>query len=277
MLYTAICSQILPHHPSATFPPLAPSSCTHQVQNTDAGLQSQTWSSTILPHSPYYTSHCTSFTPSLQYCSPGPSISEVTEHPQTTIPQYISFIIYGYIYINMNFMPCLFCTDQESKFAVQRCEEEADENVHQFNKYDNSLRQAKILETGQRNYFKEKPYQCEECGKSFAQKPYQCVQCGKSFTQAGTLKLHERRHTGEKPYQCVQCGKSFTQAGTLKMHERTHTGEKPYQCVQCGKNFAEAGTLKRHKRTHTGEKPYQCCERSFTQAPLKCNQHLHTD
>uniref|UniRef100_A0AAY4E1I7 DENN/MADD domain containing 4B n=1 Tax=Denticeps clupeoides TaxID=299321 RepID=A0AAY4E1I7_9TELE len=63
-------------NPSATFPPLPPSSCTHQVQNTDAGLQSQTWSSTILPHSPYYTSHCTLYTPSLQYCSPGPSISE---------------------------------------------------------------------------------------------------------------------------------------------------------------------------------------------------------
>uniref|UniRef100_A0AAY4DA64 Carnitine O-palmitoyltransferase 2, mitochondrial n=1 Tax=Denticeps clupeoides TaxID=299321 RepID=A0AAY4DA64_9TELE len=43
-------SQVLPHRPTATFPPLAPSSCTHQIQNTDAGLQSQTWSSTILPH-----------------------------------------------------------------------------------------------------------------------------------------------------------------------------------------------------------------------------------
>uniref|UniRef100_A0AAY4BUD5 C2H2-type domain-containing protein n=1 Tax=Denticeps clupeoides TaxID=299321 RepID=A0AAY4BUD5_9TELE len=75
------------------------------------------------------------------------------------------------------------------------------------------------------------------------EKPYQCVQCGKSFAESGIFKIHKRTHTGEKPYQCLQCGKSFTQASHLMTHKRIHTGEKPYQCVLCGKSFSGASLL----------------------------------
>ena len=48
--------------------------------------------------------------------------------------------------------------------------------------------------------------------------------------EAGTLRKHERVHTGEKSNKCKQCGKCFSQAGTLRKHERVHTGENPYEC-----------------------------------------------
>ncbi|KAK3525830.1 hypothetical protein QTP70_010668 [Hemibagrus guttatus] len=55
-------AKVLPHHPTAVFPPLASGSCTHQIQNTNACLQSQEWTSAILPQSSRHFSHCTSLT-----------------------------------------------------------------------------------------------------------------------------------------------------------------------------------------------------------------------
>uniref|UniRef100_A0A452VEP7 Zinc finger protein 180 n=1 Tax=Ursus maritimus TaxID=29073 RepID=A0A452VEP7_URSMA len=153
--------------------------------------------------------------------------------------------------------------------------------------------QSSSLAQNMRSHSEEKPFECNQCGKSFSwsshlvahqrthtgEKPYECNECGKSFSRSSHLVSHQRTHTGEKPYRCNQCGKSFSQSYVLVVHQRTHTGEKPYECSQCGKSFRQSYKLIAHQRTHTGEKPYECsqCGKSFIQSyKLIAHQRIHT-
>ncbi|XP_064860074.1 zinc finger protein 329-like isoform X1 [Oncorhynchus nerka] len=78
------------------------------------------------------------------------------------------------------------------------------------------------------------------------EKRFSCTQCHMRFTEAGTLKRHQRVHTGEKPYNCPQCEKRFSRQDHLKMHLKIHTGERPFACTHCGKRFSERSYLKIH-------------------------------
>ncbi|XP_078461976.1 uncharacterized protein LOC144941632 isoform X4 [Lampetra fluviatilis] len=93
-----------------------------------------------------------------------------------------------------------------------------------------------------------------------AEKPFPCEECGRSFASPADLKKHAVVHaSGRWPHLCDACGKCFSKASHLTRHRRTHTGERPYECDLCGKAFSQVPNLKRHRRTHSGEPPVAAC------------------
>ncbi|RUS88331.1 hypothetical protein EGW08_003902, partial [Elysia chlorotica] len=90
------------------------------------------------------------------------------------------------------------------------------------------------------------------------ERPYQCQQCGKTFTRSDKLRTHQRGHEGAKPYECQICPYASRNSSHLIVHLRSHTGDAPFVCSECGAQFRISTDLKRHLRTHTGEKPFKC-------------------
>ncbi|CAK9795082.1 Zinc finger protein 420 [Anthophora quadrimaculata] len=146
-----------------------------------------------------------------------------------------------------------------------------------------------------------KPYQCDECNKSFEKeiklqkhvrvherakeeqdvnfKRFLCHICSKTFRQNTGLMFHMRTHTGYKPHVCKYCGRGFTSNSNCINHERTHTGDRPFVCHFCSAAFAKSCTLKAHITTHTGEANYHCktCGKSFRRLKyLKEHKFTHT-
>lgn len=67
-------------------------------------------------------------------------------------------------------------------------------------------------------------------------RPYECTECGKSFACGSHLHYHQRVHTKEMPMRAVNAGNLLSVALTFIVI-RLHTGAKFYGCRECGRFY----------------------------------------
>ncbi|CAG0890928.1 unnamed protein product [Darwinula stevensoni] len=92
------------------------------------------------------------------------------------------------------------------------------------------------------------------------ERPYACDECGRSFSR----KTHLNRHRTEQVAPLVWCGMTWSEfrlyfcgvcnyrsvsKRSVSKHVLTHTGERPYKCEECGRGFSDPSNLTRHCRT----------------------------
>ncbi|XP_055525287.1 zinc finger protein 275 isoform X4 [Wyeomyia smithii] len=74
-----------------------------------------------------------------------------------------------------------------------------------------------------------------------------CGYCGKSFGTRQAFTRHQLIHDDStNAYHCTFCPKSYPNAGSLKYHVMKHTGEKGSRCELCGHEFRFRYMLTQH-------------------------------
>ncbi|XP_054274408.1 uncharacterized protein LOC128994135 isoform X2 [Macrosteles quadrilineatus] len=153
-----------------------------------------------------------------------------------------------------------------------------------------------VLNTHQLVHTDEKKFKCDICQQMFRwrhavkshkliyhskEKPYVCQECGKSFSHPDSFKKHAEVHA-DRVFSCQICSKSFSRASALRAHTLTHTDLKPFVCEKCHEKFRSRNQLRIHQAVHSREKSFLCkfCNKTFKNRKQLCRHkqkvHFHT-